>query len=293
MRIHVGCEFIQTAPWDVHTVLQVEVRPSEGQVLVHEEWDNAMTDTSTGYVDTYGNRCRRITLEAGASTIRYDAWLDVPPVVDQSCESATEWRAADLPDEVLLYTLPSRFCPSDELATSAFQLFGPVEPGWTRVQAIVDWVHNQVAFDYANTHPFKTASDVLYSRQGVCRDYAHLAIAFCRALTIPARYAFGYLPNINCPPSHDVMDFCAWMEVFLEGRWWTFDPRNNDRRIGRILIGRGRDALDVAMVTSFGALNLDRMTVWADEDRTDPPKVTPTEDPYSNRGTGTGVGGPT
>lgn len=265
MRIHVGCEFIQTAPWDVHTVLQVEVRPAADQVLVHESWDEAMSTGSVGYVDTYGNRCRRITLLAGSSTIRYDAWLDVLPEVDDSCQSAHEHKAADLPDDVLLYTLPSRFCPSDELATSAFQLFGTMEPGWSRVQAIVDWVHNQVAFDYANTHPFKTASDVLYSRQGVCRDYAHLAIAFCRALTIPARYAFGYLPNINCPPSHDVMDFCAWMEVYLEGQWWTFDPRNNDRRIGRVLIGRGRDALDVAMVTSFGALYLDRMTVWADE----------------------------
>ena len=171
----------------------------------------------------------------------------------------------DLPDETLVYTLASRFCPTQELADVAWSLFGSVKPGWGRVQAICDWVHDEITFGYLRTQPFATATDVYNSRAGVCRDFAHLAVTFCRALNIPARYAFGYLPDIDVPPAADPMDFCAWMEVFLGGTWWTFDPRNNQPRIGRALIGRGRDALDVAMISTYGGPQLTSMTVWADE----------------------------
>jgi transglutaminase-like putative cysteine protease len=167
----------------------------------------------------------------------------------------------------LVFTLPSRLCPSDDpgIADAAWTLFGGERPGFSRVQAICDWVHQEVTFGYGSSAPVTTAADVLASRTGVCRDYAQLFVTFCRVFNIPSRYVFGYLPDVEVEPPDSPMDFCAWAEVFLGDRWWTFDPRNNQRRIGRVLIGRGRDALDVAMVTSFGAVELESMTVWADE----------------------------
>ncbi len=171
----------------------------------------------------------------------------------------------DLPDDTLLYTLPSRFCQSDALSDTAWQLFGNSEPGWKRVQAVCDWVHEHIRFQYGTSTPLTSAVDVYEQSVGVCRDFTHLAVTFCRALNIPTRYVFGYIPDIGVPPPDDPMDFCAWMEVYLGDRWWTFDPRNNMPRVGRVLIGRGRDALDVAMVTSYGSPTLKQMTVWADE----------------------------
>lgn len=171
----------------------------------------------------------------------------------------------DLSDDALLFVLPSRYCQSDQFADFAFAQFSLLPPGWSRVQAICDWVHESVRFDYESSSPSKSATDVLASRVGVCRDFTHLAIALCRALNIPARYVFGYLPDIGVPDLGAPMDFCAWMEVFLGTGWHTFDPRNNQRRIGRTVIGRGRDAADVAMVTSFGQVELKTMTVTANE----------------------------
>jgi len=265
MRVHVGCEFVQTAPLAVHAVIQVEPRNDIDEKVVSESWDEQTTALSTVYSDLFDNRCRRLTFPAGTSILRYDAEVEVARVHDDADLEAPEVPASGLPSDALVYAMPSRFCPSDELATFAFELFGNLTPGWTRVQTICNWVHDNIEFGYPHTHPTKTAINVLQTRQGVCRDFAHLAITFCRSLNIPARYVFGYLPDIDCPPNHEAMDFCAWMEVYLGDRWWTFDPRNNARRMGRVLIGRGRDALDVAMVTSFGALQLESMTVWADE----------------------------
>jgi transglutaminase-like putative cysteine protease len=265
MRVHVGCEFVQTTPVPVHAVIQVEPRTDIKATVVSESWDDQTVALSTVYSDMFANRCRRLTFPAGTSILRYDAAVDVERLHDEADLDAPEIWAHELPGEALVYAMPSRFCPSDEVAPVAFEMFGHVTPGWARVQTICNWVHDNIEFGYANTHPTKTARDVLESRQGVCRDFAHLAVTFCRALNIPARYAFGYLPDIDVPPNHELMDFCAWMEVYLGDRWWTFDPRNNARRMGRVLIGRGRDALDVAMVTSFGGLQLNSMTVWADE----------------------------
>ncbi len=268
MRVHVGCEFVQTAAAPVHAVIQVEPRPDLVGSIIRETWDDQTAELSSSYTDQFANLCRRLTLPAGTSVLRYDAHVEVERVHDDADLDAREVPADQLPNDALVYAMPSRFCPSDELAPFAFEMFGKLEPGWTRVQTICNWVHDSIEFGYGNTYPTKTAADVLRTRQGVCRDFAHLAVTFCRAMNIPARYAFGYLPDIDCPPNHDLMDFCAWTEVYLGDRWWTFDPRNNARRMGRVLIGRGRDALDVAMVTSFGGLQLESMTVWAEESPT-------------------------
>lgn len=246
-------------------MIQVEPRLEDGVRALVEGWANEPAVAMARYVDGFGNTCRRTTILPGRSSIHYTALLDVPDAADPKFLDGVEVPPEDLPDETLVYTLPSRFCPTDELADIAWDLFGSVPPGWSRVQTICDWVHDAITFNYANASPLATAKDVLNSRSGVCRDFTHLAVTFCRALNIPARYVFGYLPDIEVPPVDAPMDFCAWMEVFLGGAWWTFDPRNNQRRIGRALIARGRDALDVAMISTYGGPTLISMTVWADE----------------------------
>jgi transglutaminase-like putative cysteine protease len=265
VRVRVGCEFVHHLDAPVHAVVQVEPRLDEAFRMRSERWSSEPDLASSRYIDAYGNLCRRLDLPAGNSVLRYDAVVELAREADPTWPAAPEVAPRDLPDEALAFTLPSRLCPSYELASAAFERFGNVAPGWDRVQAITDWVHSEVAFSYGSGTPVTTAADVLEARKGVCRDFAHLAITFCRALRIPARYAFGYLPDIDVEPPHDPMDFCAWMEVFLGGAWWTFDPRINQRRIGRVLIGRGRDALDVAMLTTFGAAPLQSLVVWADE----------------------------
>jgi transglutaminase-like putative cysteine protease len=164
-----------------------------------------------------------------------------------------------------VYLLPSRYCETELLAPTAWSLFGSMMPGWNRVQAIVDWVHNHIAFDYQCARPTKTAYEVYNERVGVCRDYAHLAIALCRALNIPARYCTGYLGDIAVPPMDAPMDFAGWFEAYLGGAWHTFDPRNNQRRVGRVLIARGRDAADVAISMTFGPNTLAKFLVWTAE----------------------------
>jgi transglutaminase-like putative cysteine protease len=169
-----------------------------------------------------------------------------------------------LPDEVLTFVMPSRFCLPDELGHEAWQRFGGLTPGWGRVQAIVDYVHGHLEFMPGASNPWTTAADAYRAGQGVCRDFAHLAITFCRALNIPARYVFGYIPDINVPPPSEPMDFAAWFEAYLDGRWHTFDARNNTPRVGRVVVGRGRDAVDVALITSFGPLTLTGFEVRAE-----------------------------
>jgi transglutaminase-like putative cysteine protease len=265
MRVRVGSEFFYAGLDDAPAIVQVEARPDGTHVVRHEQFEVDPASTTSTYRDGFGNRCRRLTIPPGGFTMRYDAYVEVPAELDRSDVGAPEVPPATLPDEVLAFTLPSRFCPSDVLADDAWKLFGAEPPGWTRVQSICDWVHEEVEFGYGSSSAVTSAIDVYERRRGVCRDFAHLFVSFCRALGIPARYAFGYLPDIGVIPPDDPMDFCAWAEVFLGGRWYTFDPRNNQRRIGRVLIGRGRDAVDVAMVTTFGAPTLQRMVVWADE----------------------------
>jgi transglutaminase-like putative cysteine protease len=265
MQIRVGCEFHYEASWPTPAVMQVQPHQEAAQRILHEAWKLTPPLALHAYSDIYGNTCQRLAIPPGNQVLNYDATIEVSGVADEVAPDAEQLPVEALPDDVLLYTLPSRFCLSDVLSDMAWQLFGTVEPSWARVQAICDWVHSNIRFQYGSSNSLTTAADICAQGVGVCRDFAHLAVTFCRALNIPARYVFGYLPDIGVPPPDDPMDFCAWMEVYLAGRWWTFDPRNNEPRIGRVLIGRGRDALDVAMVTTYGSPRLAKMTVWADE----------------------------
>jgi transglutaminase-like putative cysteine protease len=265
MLIRVGCEFRYEATWPTPAVMQVQPHPDAAQRILHETWQLTPPIALHSYSDLYHNTCQRMVIPPGSQVLRYDATIEVSGQADEVVPDAVQHPVEELPDDVLIYTLPSRFCLSDVLSDMAWQLFGATEPGWARVQAICDWVHSNIRFQYGSSNSLTTAADVCAQGVGVCRDFAHLAVTFCRALNIPTRYVFGYLPDIGVPPPDDPMDFCAWMEVYLSGRWYTFDPRNNQARIGRVLIGRGRDALDVAMVTTYGSPRFVQMTVWADE----------------------------
>jgi transglutaminase-like putative cysteine protease len=264
-HVRVGCEFEYDAAMDTAAVLQVEPYDGGPASVVRHEWSSSPEMQRRGYNDIYGNSCQRIVLPTGVSTLRYNAQVAVPDATEAVDLDAQETPAADLPDDALIYTLPSRYCLPDVLADDAWKLFSEVKPGYRRVKAICDHVHGSLQFAYGSSTPLTTAADVHSSGYGVCRDFTHLAITFCRALSIPARYVFGYLPEIEVPPLDEPMDFAAWFEAYLDGQWWTFDPRNNEARKGRVLIGRGRDALDVAMVTTFGGPVLNRMEVWAEE----------------------------
>jgi len=265
MRVRVGCEFHYDSAAPTPTVWQVRPRADAAQRLTGESWDAEPPLPRTSYHDAYGNVCDRMTLPAGHALVRYDAHVEVPGNFDDVDKGANQVPVESLPDDAMVFLLPSRFCLSDVLRDRAWELFGGTEPGWSRVQAVCDWVHEHVAFRAGASNSLTSALDVWESRTGVCRDFAHLGLTLCRSLNIPARYVFGYIPDVAVPPTDEPMDFCAWFEAYLEHRWWTFDPRNNVPRMGRVVIGRGRDALDVAMVTTYGAPLLQRMTVWADE----------------------------
>ncbi|HEY0752425.1 MAG TPA: transglutaminase family protein [Ktedonobacteraceae bacterium] len=266
MHIRVGCEFRYEATWPTPTVMLVQPHPDYDQQIVYEDWQFTPDLTLTSFHDIYNNHSRRFLLPTGVQSVRYDALVKVADSVDEVAPEAEQMPVETLPDDVLHYLLPSRFCQSDVLSNTAWQLFGQTAPGWARVQAICDWVHNNIRFQYGTSTPLTDAVDIYLQRVGVCRDFTQLAVTFCRALNIPTRYVFGYIPDIDVPPPDAPMDFCAWMEVYLSGRWWTFDPRNNTPRVGRVLIGRGRDALDVAMITTYGSPLLQQMIVWADEE---------------------------
>ncbi|HSV66284.1 MAG TPA: transglutaminase family protein [Mycobacteriales bacterium] len=264
-RLSVGCDFIYEAAAPTPTIFQV--RPGESARFIRrsEEWSCTPRMSLRGYADLYGNPCTRVVLPVGLSSFRYAAEVDVADSTEDADESAREVAPDELPDDTLIYTLPSRYCLPDVLGDEAWSLFGAHPPGYRRVQAICDHVHSHLTFRYGSSTAQSTAVDVNSTRLGVCRDFTHLAISFCRALNIPTRYVFGYLPDMDVPVDPMPMDFAAWMEVWLGGRWWTFDPRNNARRKGRVLVGRGRDASDVAMATTFGGPRLVSMTVRAEE----------------------------
>jgi len=217
------------------------------------------------YIDSFGNRCTRFVAQPGTlrlsnSTLIYDSGL-----ADPVNPYARELPVQELPHDALRYLYNSRYCEVDRFATIALELFGGVPRGWSRVQAVCDWVHSRIRFGYEYARPTKTALDVYTESFGVCRDFQHLAVTLCRALHIPARYATGYLGDIGVPASPLPMDFSAWFEAYLEDRWWTFDARHNQPRIGRVLMATGRDASDVAMTTSFGIANLKQFTVVAEQ----------------------------
>jgi transglutaminase-like putative cysteine protease len=260
----VGCEFVYSSTAPTPAVAQVQVHPADGYELRAERRAFSLDLPHHEYHDSFGNRCLRFTIPEGGVTFRYDALVMVTSDPDPVVPDAPALPIEDLPDNTLQFLLPSRYCDSDRLQAVAWELFGDVPAGWARVQAICDWVHTRVTF-LRGSVGLATALDVYLARKGVCRDFAHLGVALCRAMNIPARYGFGYMGDIGIEAMPAPMDFHAWFEVYLGDRWYTFDCRHNMPRIGRIFIGRGRDAADVAMITSFGPAVLDRMTVWADE----------------------------
>jgi transglutaminase-like putative cysteine protease len=218
------------------------------------------------YYDTYGNLCGRTVVPAGRVKFRTSALVEDDGLVDVQMWDALQHQVQDLPNDVLQFLLPSRYCETDsELRDIAWATFGKLPAGWPLVQAVSDFVHRHIRFDYMQARANRTALEVYREQAGVCRDYMHLAIAFCRSLNIPARYCTGYLGDIGVPPVPCPMDFSAWFEVFLGGRWFAFDARNNTPRIGRILMARGRDAADVALTTTFGVNTLQSFQVWTDE----------------------------
>jgi transglutaminase-like putative cysteine protease len=217
----------------------------------------------TSYRDSFGNWCNRVTAPAGTFQIRADTVITDLGLPDAIAPTAGQHAVQDLPADTLLFLLPSRYADSDRLADVAWDLFGATEPGWPRVQAITQWVHDHITFGYQWAQPGKNAWDAYHEGRGVCRDYAHLGIAFCRALNIPARYCTGYVAGVELATPDEPMDFSGWFEVYLDHQWVTVDPRNLTPMTGRILIARGRDAADVAITTSFGPNTLTDFQVWA------------------------------
>lgn len=221
------------------------------------------------YRDAFGNWCNRLTAPAGTFSVSIEGIVRDDGLPDAKDTKAEQYAVERLPSDVLTFLLPSRYCETDLMSDFAWQNFGREPFGWQRVQAVCDFVHDRVSFGYEYSRATRTAAETLNERVGVCRDYTHLAITLCRSLNIPARYCTGYVSDIGQPPPYPPMDFAAWMEVYLGGRWWVFDPRNNDVRLGRVLIARGRDAADVPLTHSFGQHELLEFSVWihrADED---------------------------
>jgi transglutaminase-like putative cysteine protease len=264
LRLGYEIEFEILAP--VAMVALLNVHPSRVADLRVADKIHATPEVQMdSFIDSFGNRCSRFVAPQGKlrltnSTLIYDSG-----VADLVSADAREIAVQELPPEILRYLYNSRYCEVDKFSVIALELFGALPPGWSRVQAICDWVHSKVSFGYQYARPTKTALDVFTERFGVCRDFQHLAVTLCRALNIPARYVTGYLGDIGVPPAVSPMDFSAWFEVYLEDRWWTFDARHNQARVGRVLMATGRDASDVAITTSFGIANLTHFTVITEE----------------------------
>ena len=265
MLIRLGYDIQFDLPCATPMVALLNVHPSrERDLLERDEVEVFPSVAVTTYLDSFGNRCTRFVAPSGLLRLTNSTLIHDSGEADPINLSARECAVGDLPNDVLIYLLNSRYCEVDRFSNIAFELFGDTPHGWARVQAVCDWVHAKVKFDYGQARPTKTSLDVFTERIGVCRDFQHLAITFCRALNIPARYATGYLGDIGVPPSGP-MDFSAWFEVYLEDRWWTFDARNNVPRIGRVLMATGRDASDVAITTSFGEATLRLFAVVTEE----------------------------
>jgi len=266
VNIQIGYEFIYSLPQATPMILTVNVHYSRASDIVVP--DHLTTEPSvpiTGYRDGFGNWSNRIVAPPGRIRLAARGIVRDSGVPDAVVPDAMQHAIEDLPEETLVFLRGSRYCETDLLSQTAWQLFGRTAPGWARVQAICDFVHNHIAFNYQRSHPARTAWQALNERTGVCRDYAHLAVTFCRCMNIPARYCTGYLGDIGMPPPYGVMDLAAWFDVYLGSRWHTFDARNNVPRIGRVLIARGRDAADVAIITTFGPNTLESFQVFTEE----------------------------
>ena len=264
IRIGYDISFELANPTPLITMLYVH--PSRRKDLRAAEEITVAPDVPVHtYQDSFGNICGRLLAPAGTVRFTLDTAIEDSGQPDAESPEAAQHSIEDLPDEALRFLLPSRYCEVDKLGDEAWRLFGPTRPGWSRVQTICDWVHNHITFGYHFADPQKSALEVYRDGKGVCRDFMHLAVTFCRCLNIPARYVSGYLGDIGVPAAPYPMDFSAWFEVFLGGQWCTFDARHNQRRIGRILMAVGRDAADVALTTNFGSAKLLKFHVITEE----------------------------
>ena len=266
MQFRIGFELTYCCPQPTPMIATLGVHDSRGSDLVST--DQLITQPTLalcGYRDGFGNWCNRLVLPAGRTVLSVDAYINDSGLPDPVDLAAQQHAVQELPEETLVFLLGSRYCETDRFYELAWQHFGHVPAGWSRVQAISNFVHQHIAFGYEHANPSKTAWQVYQEKRGVCRDYAHLAITFCRCLNMPARYCTGYLGDVGTPQPWSAGDFAGWFEVYLGGQWHTFDPRNNTRRIGRVLMARGRDAADVAITTSFGPATLESFKVWMDE----------------------------
>ena len=267
MLIRVGYELVFQLPAQTAMTLLLRIHPSREADIRYQEVTIEPEVEVEAFVDSFGNRCERIVAPAGRLRLWADAIVHDSGEPDAIHAHAQQAPVEALPHAVLPYLMSSRYCEVDQLNSSAWELFGHTEPGWPRVQAICDWVHRHVKFGYPFARNTKSALDTYVERTAVCRDFMHLAITFCRCMNIPARYVSGYLGDIGIAPFPDPMDFSAWFEVWLDGRWHTFDARHNKPRIGRILMSAGRDATDTALTTSIGNAPLVGFKVWTDEQK--------------------------
>jgi transglutaminase-like putative cysteine protease len=263
MQIRVGYELVYDCPQPTPMIVMLSVHPSRSADLLQP--DQLIVNPAlpiSQYRDSFDNICNRIHAPRGKLRLTSDAILRDNGLVDPVAPNARQVPMQHLPADTLQFLLGSRYCETDLLYDIAWTLFAHVPAGWQRVQNICDFVHRHIHFNYQHASSTRSAYEVMHEKRGVCRDYAHLALTFCRCMNIPARYCTGYLGDIGLPPPYPPMDFAGWFEAYLEGGWYTFDPRNNAPRIGRVLIARGRDAADVAISTTFGSTTLETFRVW-------------------------------
>ena len=266
MKIRCGFDITYTCPVPTPMLFLLSVHPSREKDLLTPQ--NISIDPALPtreYLDAFGNRVTRLLAPAGPLNLKADFTVADSGLVDEYAPDAREVPVDELPDDALIFLLASRYCDTESLSNLAWAQFGSTPRGWARVQAIVDYAHNRLTFGYQHARNTRTASEGHMEQVGVCRDFAHLAVTLCRCMNIPARYCTGYLGDIGIPPVDAPMDFSAWFEVYLEGRWYTFDARHNFPRIGRVVMARGRDATDVAISTSFGTAFLNKFDVITDE----------------------------
>ncbi|WP_426611379.1 transglutaminase-like domain-containing protein [Bradyrhizobium sp. McL0616] len=266
MEIKVGFEITYAAAQPTPMVIMLNIHPSRRADIIGKETVVAEPDVPIRfYRDGFDNVCGRLVAPAGGVTLKGSALVRDTGRPDEVMPTAQQLPIEQLPNELLLYLMPSRYCETDKLTDIAWSLFGKTKPGWKRVAAITELVHEHVTFGYEHAHHMKSAHDVYEQKTGVCRDFAHLALTFCRCMGIPARYCTGYMGDIGIPPDPSPMDFSGWFQVWLSGKWFTFDARHNVPRTGRILMATGRDAADVALSTSFGRMELKKFVVVSDE----------------------------
>ena len=266
MQLRIGYELIYSFPQPTPVIVVLDVHDSRASDIIVPASLTPDPALPVGcYRDGFGNHCQRLVAPPGRLRLTADGIIRDSGTPDEVVTGAWQDPVQDLPEDSLVFLLGSRYCETDLLSQAAWQLFGGMTPGYPRVQAICDYVHNHIAFNYPNARPTRSAAEAFNERIGVCRDYAHLAITFCRCMNIPARYCTGYLGDVGTPPPFPPGDFAAWFEAWIGGRWHVFDPRNNVPRMARVLMARGRDASDVAIATTFGPNFLESFKVWTDE----------------------------